>query len=209
MLEPAEVRREESTQVRHAVFQHGDTVDAEAEGEALIARRIEPDILEHVRMHHAAAENLEPLVAFADPDLVADFGVPDVHFHRWLGEREVARAEAHLHLRYFEERLAEFLEHPFQMPEMSLLVDGEPLDLVEHRRMRLVRVAAIDASRRDDAERRLLLLHGADLHRARMGAEHWPRAVRTFREIEGVVVLPRRMLGRNVERGEIIEVGLD
>ena len=28
-------------------------------------------------------------------------------------------------------------------------------------------------------------------------------------EIERVVVLPRRMLGRNVERGEIVEVGLD
>ena len=160
-------------------------------------------------MHHAAAENLKPLIAFADPDLVADLGVADVHFHRRLGEGEVARAEAHLHLRHFEERLAEFLEHPFQMPEMSLLVDGEPLDLVEHRRMGLVRVAAIDASRRDDAERRLLLQHGADLHRARMGAKHRPRAVRPFGEIERVVILPRRMLGRNVERGEIVEVGLD
>ena len=29
------------------------------------------------------------------------------------------------------------------------------------------------------------------------------------REIEGIVVLPRRMLGRNVQRGEIVEVGLD
>jgi hypothetical protein len=80
----------------------------------------------------------------------------------------VACTEAHLHLRHFEERLAEFLEHPFQMPEMGFLVDGEPFDLMEHRRMGLVRVAAINASRRDDAKRRLLLKHGADLHRARM-----------------------------------------
>ena len=29
------------------------------------------------------------------------------------------------------------------------------------------------------------------------------------REIERVVLLPRRMLGRNVERGEVVEVGLD
>ena len=53
------------------------------------------------------------------------------------------------------------------------------------------------------------LQHGADLHRARMRAQHWPRAVGRFREIERVVILPRRMLGRNVERGEIVEVGLD
>ena len=156
MLEPAEIGREKRAQIRHAVFQHGDTVDTEAEGEALIARRVEPDILQHVRMHHAAAENLQPLIAFADPDFVANFGVADIDFHRWLGEGEVARAEAHLHLRHFEERLAEFLEHPFQMAEMGLLVDDETLDLMEHRRVGLVAIAAIDASRRDDAERRLL-----------------------------------------------------
>ena len=51
--------------------------------------------------------------------------------------------------------------------------------------------------------------HGADLHRARVRAQHQPRAVGGFREIERVVVLPRRMLGRDVERGEIVEVGLD
>ena len=77
-------------------------------------------------MHHAAAENLKPLVAFADPDLLADFGIADIDFHGGLGEGEMARAEAHLHLRHLEERLAEFLEHPFEMPEMGLLVDGQP-----------------------------------------------------------------------------------
>ena len=148
-------------------------------------------------------------VALADPDLVADLGVADVDLHGGLGEGEVARAEAHLHLRHLEEGFAELLEHPFQVPEMGLLVDGQSLDLMEHRRVGLVRVAAIDAARRDDAERRLLLQHGADLHRARMRAKHWARAVGTRRQIEGVVVLPRRMLGRDVERGEIVEVGLD
>ena len=95
------------------------------------------------------------------------------------------------------------------MAEMGLLVDHEPLDLMEHRRVGLVRIAAIDAARRDDAQRRLLREHGADLHRARMGAQHRARAVGPGREIERVVVLPRRVLGRNVERGEIVEVGLD
>ena len=89
-------------------------------------------------MHHAAAQNLQPLVALADADLVADLGVADIDFHGRLGEGEVARAEAHLHLAHLEERLAELLEHPFQMPKMGLLVDGEPLDLMEHRRVGLV-----------------------------------------------------------------------
>src|SRR5262249_32797018 len=138
MPEPAEIAREESAPVGHAVFQHGDAVDAEAEGEALIAVRIKPDILEHVGMHHAAAENLEPIGAFADPKLVAHLGVADVDLHRRLGEGEVARAESHLHMRHLEERLAELLEHPFQVAEMGLLIDGEPFDLMEHRRVRLV-----------------------------------------------------------------------
>src|SRR5262245_51399845 len=91
MLEPAEVRGEEGAQVRHAIFQHGDAVDAHAEGEALIALWIEPDVAKHVRMDHAAAENLQPLVACADPDLVADLGIADTDFRRWLGEGVGAR----------------------------------------------------------------------------------------------------------------------
>ena len=77
-------------------------------------------------------------IAFADPDLVAHLGVADIDLHRRLGEGKVAGAEAHLHLRHLEERLAEFLEHPFQMAEMRRLVDHQALDLMEHRRMRLV-----------------------------------------------------------------------
>jgi hypothetical protein len=89
-------------------------------------------------MHHAAAQNFEPIVALADPKFVADLGVTDIDLHRRLGEGEVARAEAHLHLRNLEEGLAEFLEHPFEMPKMRLLVDRESLDLMEHRRVGLI-----------------------------------------------------------------------
>ena len=43
----------------------------------------------------------------------------------------------------------------------------------------------------------------------RMGAQHHARAIGLLVEIERVVFLPRRMLGRNVERVEIVEVVLD
>ena len=42
-----------------------------------------------------------------------------------------------------------------------------------------------------------------------MRAQKRARAVGRGRKIKCVVVLPRRMFGRNVERGEIVEVGLD
>ena len=57
----------------------------------------------------------------------------------------------------------------------------QALDLMEHGRMRGVVVAAVCAARRDDAKRRLTVLHGADLHRRRMGAQKFARPVRLFR----------------------------
>ena len=62
----------------------------------------------------------------------------DVDFERRLGEREEGRPEPHLDLVDLEERLAEFLEDPFQVAEMRALVDHQPLDLMEHRRVGLV-----------------------------------------------------------------------
>jgi len=77
-------------------------------------------------------------IAAADPKFVGNLGVTDIDLHRRLGEGEVARAEAHLHLRYLEEGLAEFLEHPFEMPKMRLLIDRESLNLMEHWRVGLI-----------------------------------------------------------------------
>ena len=42
-----------------------------------------------------------------------------------------------------------------------------------------------------------------------MRAQNHAAAVRLLAEIKGVVLLPRRMLGRNVERREIVEIILD
>ena len=92
---------------------------------------------------------------------------------------------------------------------MGGAVDHQPLDLMEHRRVRRVVVAAEGAAGHDDADRRLLRQHRADLHRRGVGAQHQPRAVGALRQIERVVLLARRMLGRDVERGEIVEIVLD
>ena len=41
VTEPAQVAFEEGAQIGDAVFQHGDAVDAHAEGEALVALRVD------------------------------------------------------------------------------------------------------------------------------------------------------------------------
>src|SRR5690349_19469467 len=88
MRQPAHIGFEEGAQIGHAVFEHRDAVDAHAPGEALVLVRVEPAIAQHVRMHHAAAENLHPILAFAEADLALVAAVLDVDFERGLGERK-------------------------------------------------------------------------------------------------------------------------
>src|SRR5271167_4970671 len=107
-------------------------------------------------MHHAAAENLQPVFAFAEADFSLVALALDVDFQRGLGEREERWTEAHLYAVDLEEGLAEFLQNPFQVAEVRAFVDDQTLDLMEHRRVGLVRVAAIGAAGDDDADRRLL-----------------------------------------------------
>src|SRR5665213_4100029 len=88
MMEPAHVVLEQLAQVRHAVFQHRDAVDAHAPGKTLIDVGVDAAGAQHVRMHHAAAENFEPVLAFAETNLALVALALDVDFHRWLGEWE-------------------------------------------------------------------------------------------------------------------------
>src|SRR5215468_7922352 len=98
MGEPAHVGLEERTKIRHAVFEHGDAIDPQPPSEALILVGIEPAIAQHVGMHHAAAENLHPVVAFAESDLALVASTLNVDLERGLGEWKERRAEAHLHM---------------------------------------------------------------------------------------------------------------
>src|SRR5580693_8553592 len=136
--QPAHVGLEEGAQVRHAVFEHGEAVDPHAPGKALVLVGIEAAVFQHVRMHHAAAEDLHPLVAFAEADLALVAAVLQVDFEGWLGEREERRPKPHADPVDFEERLEEFFQNPFQVAEMRAFVDDEALDLVEHRRVGLI-----------------------------------------------------------------------
>ena len=47
---------------------------------------------------------------------------------------------------------------------MNAPLDDQALDLVEHWRVGRIPVIAIDAARRNDPDRWLLVHHGADLH---------------------------------------------
>ena len=134
MLQPAHIRVEERAQVRHAVFQHRDPVDTHAPGESPDIVGIKTAMAQHVRMHHAAAE-ISAVVALAE-----------AHFawaraSHWMstsidgsvnGKKDGRKRIFTFDL---EERLAELLQHPLHVGDISRLVDHQTLDLMEHRRV--------------------------------------------------------------------------
>ena len=102
----------------------------------------------------------------------------------------------------------------------------QSLDLVEHRRVGQVEVVpAVDRADGHEPDRRIVPLHLPDLHRGGVGAEQRQRLRRVRRaaarrrivgrrrqrlgEVERVLHVPRRMLGRHVERFEVVVVVLD
>src|SRR6516225_3204532 len=122
-------------------------------------------------MPQAAAENFPPILTVAKTDLAFVAAVLNVDFERRLGEGEERRPKPHADAVDLEEGFEEFFEDPLHVAEMRTLIDDEALDLMKHRRMRLIAVAAIGAAGNDDAGRRLLREHGAHLHRRGMRAQ--------------------------------------
>ena len=113
------------------------------------------DLLQHPRMDHAAAAQLEP----------RPVGALDVELGRRLGEREVGRPEPGLDVRS-EVGLREGVDRARQVPERDAAVDHQALDLVEDGEVgRVGGLVAVHPSRHDRVERGRMGLHEPDLHR--------------------------------------------
>src|SRR5690606_28700090 len=127
----------------------------------------DPAVLEDDGMDHPAAEDLDPAGVLAQAaagpravGLLAEY-TSDVDLGARLDEREVARAQADRGARSVD-ALGELGEDALEMREGDVAVDEERLDLVEHRRVRRVVVAAVHGPRRDERHRRLHRLHRSD-----------------------------------------------
>src|ERR1700722_7833632 len=209
VIDPAQVRVEKAPQIRQAVFEHRQAVEADAPGEALIDLGIDAAIGQHIGMDHAAAEDFKPILALAEPDLPARTAALDVDLERGRGEGEKARAKPYADMGRLEKGVEEFPQYPLKICERRALVDHQALNLVEHWRVRLVGVTPISAPRANDPDRRLLRQHRAHLHRAGVRAQTFPLARFIGRKKERVVHLARRMSRREVELSEIVVVALD
>src|SRR5271155_831297 len=79
---PAHVVLEQLPQIRHAVCQHRDAIDAHAPRKTLIDVGIDAAGAQYIGMPHAAAENLQPVLAFAETDLAAVAPALDIDLQR-------------------------------------------------------------------------------------------------------------------------------
>src|SRR5207253_10666157 len=71
LLQEAQVVLEEQSQIVDAVLQHRDALDTHAERPAGDLLGIVADVAQHLRMHHARAQDLEPAPLLAEPAAVA------------------------------------------------------------------------------------------------------------------------------------------
>src|SRR5437016_12497708 len=209
----ADVVLEKDLDIVDAVLEHGETIDADAEGKATDFFRVVVDEAVDGGIDHAGAEEFNPSCTFALGTGSATSGragstaegAGDFELDAWLRERKIAGAEARLDAGA-EELFYEIFDGAGEIAEGNVGVNGEAFDLVEGERMRGVGiVAAIDLAGNDDANGRLLLFHGANLHGRSVGAkkERRRRAFWQF-QIEGVHVVADRMKLRDIQRLEIV-----
>src|SRR6266545_1785410 len=187
------------------VHQRAQPIQSQSEREAGELFGIDRDGAQHVRVDHSRPAHLDPAGAFADataPAAALEAGVIDLRAR--FDEREIGRAEARARFGA-EEQTHELLDRAFQVAERDAAVYKQSFDLVEHRIMRGVgSVAAEDAPGRGNAQRRAALLHRVNLHRRGLRAQRQPLV-----DVERVLRAARRVIGRDVQRVEVEEFGLD
>ena len=185
---------------------HGEAVEAEAEGEAGGGVGIEERVAtrfvdggEHGGIDHAAAGDFDPAGFLA---LRFEF---HVDFKARLGEGEEVRTEAHGGAG--AENLAEeVFERAFEVTEADVLIDVEAFELVEDAEVRGVDfIATIGCAGSNDAHgERLGGFHGANLHAGRVRAQQ-----AAIRQVKSILLVASRMIGRRVQRIEAMPLGFN
>ena len=95
LLEELQVVLKHQADVVDAVLQHGDALDADAEGETGVLVRVDVAVLEDFAVDDAAAQHLDPAGVLAQgAALAAALKAADIDLHAGLGEGEVRGTQA-------------------------------------------------------------------------------------------------------------------
>ena len=116
-------------------------------------------------MHRTCPQDFYPAGATTTTTPVrATDGAGNIHFRTRFREREKVGPKAHARLRT-EHLLREGGEDTLQLAKGDMRIHEQPFHLMEHRRVRDIVIDAVSLARHNDAHRRLLLLHRANLNR--------------------------------------------
>ena len=135
----------------------------------------------------------------------------DIHLCRWLCEWEVTWTETDLCIRT-EHLLCEGKHYLLEVGERYVLVDIKTLNLVEEAMCAGSDcLVAVNATRADDADRRLVAFHRANLYRAGVAAQHdiAGDVLLVLLDEEGVLHVAGRVVGSEVQRTEYVPVVLN
>ena len=150
----------------HPIAQHREPFHTHTKGKTRIALIINAGIFKHLRVHHAAAQHLQPAAVAADPATLAGaHDALDIDFGRRLGKGEIGRSETDSQLILFKEQSQEFIQHTLQVGKAGILVNQQAFHLVKHRCMRQIRIAAVDPAGRDNAQGWFMVFHHPHLDR--------------------------------------------
>ena len=104
--------------------QHRHALDPHPESQAGVFALGITAKFEHLRIHHAAAHDLQPFFLSAFPG--------NVDFRGGLGEREKVRTESHFNI-LAEKFLAKMDQQSLKIGKLDVLVDQKALDLMKYK----------------------------------------------------------------------------
>lgn len=212
MLEKTKVILEKETNIFDPKFQHGDPLHTHPEGKTGDPPRVIAYKTKNVGINHSSPKDFQPTrtlthatdLMILTPSSTTAKHALDVNLGAGFCEGEKARTKTDASL-FFKDLAEKVREHALEVGEGDVAVHHEPFNLMKHGGMgRIIITVPIDRPGGDDLERRLALLHDADLNRGGMSPE---QAI--LGDEKGILHVPCGMILRDIEGLEIMIVILD
>src|SRR5215213_2205439 len=205
LFQEPDVVLEKQANVVELIHQRAHAIDSQTKRKPRILLRIHSDGAQHVRMHHSGTAQLDPARVFTNATASAlAFETTEIKLRARLGERKVRRAKAR-HSVWPKHPSQKLRDRALQVRHRDAAIDTQAFDLEEHRIVcGIWSVTTKHTARRDHPDRHATTLHRVDLHGRCLRAKRKP-----IGGIERVLPRARRMVLRNVERIEVIEVLFD
>src|SRR6185295_431671 len=153
-------------------------------------------------MDHARSPKFDPARLLANPTArAAAFETTEIKLCTRLSKWKIRRPEPRHSLRA-KHAPQKLCNRSLQMRHRDPAVNAQAFDLEEHGIVSWIRrVATKDTAGRYHAQRRATPLHRMNLHRGGLRSQR-----KTFGSIKSVLGRARRMICRNIQRVEIVEV---